>query len=54
MYASALYEEINQSMLFILPDKEQAAYLYNDLENLLFDGSLSAEKKKCTFFSGQL
>ncbi|MFH1001022.1 MAG: transcription-repair coupling factor [Bacteroidota bacterium] len=50
MYASALYEEINQSMLFILPDKEQAAYLYNDLENLLFDGSLSAEKKNVLFF----
>ncbi|MDA3904741.1 MAG: transcription-repair coupling factor [Bacteroidales bacterium] len=50
IYASALFVESEQSMLFILPDKEQAAYVYNDLENLLNDGGLSADRKNVLFF----
>ena len=37
-------------MVFILPDKEQAAYVYNDLENLLSDAGLPADKKNVLFF----
>lgn len=50
LYASALFVETGNSMLFILPDKEQAAYVYNDLENLLSDVGLSADKKNVLFF----
>jgi len=50
LYASTLYVESGQSMLFILPDKEQAAYVYNDLENLLNDSGLSADRKNVLFF----
>jgi len=50
IYASALFVESEQSMLFILPDKEQAAYVYNDLENLLNDSGLSSDRKKVLFF----
>lgn len=50
LYASTLYVESGQSMLFILPDKEQAAYVFNDLENLLNDGGISADKKNVLFF----
>ena len=32
---------------FILPDKESAAYFYNDLENILDEKDLDTEKKKC-------
>ena len=50
IYASALFVESEQSMLFILPDKEQAAYVYNDLENLLNDGGLYGDRKNVLFF----
>lgn len=35
---------------FILPDKESAAYFYNDLENILDEKDLDTEKKKVLFF----
>ncbi|MBN1650875.1 MAG: transcription-repair coupling factor [Bacteroidales bacterium] len=50
LYASTLFVESTDSMLFILPDKEQAAYLYNDLENLLNDSGQSSDKKTVLFF----
>ncbi len=50
LYASTLFVESTDSMLFILHDKEQAAYLYNDLENLLNDSGQSSDKKTVLFF----
>ncbi len=50
LYASTLFVESTNSLLFVLPDKEQAAYLYNDIENLLADSGLPADKKKVLFF----
>lgn len=50
IYASALFVESGQSVLFILPDKEQAAYVYNDLENLLNDAGHSSDRKNILFF----
>ncbi len=35
MFAAAVLLETQKSMLFILPDKEEAAYFFNDLHNLL-------------------
>ncbi len=35
LVAAALYEEHPQPMLFILSDRDQAAYFWNDLQNLL-------------------
>ncbi len=35
MFAAAVLQEVQKTMLFILPDKEEAAYFYNDLFNLL-------------------
>lgn len=50
IYASALFVESGQSVVFILPDKEQAAYVYNDLENLLNDAGHSSDRKNVLFF----
>ena len=50
VYASLLFEQTENSFLFILPDKEQAAYVYNDLENLFGDAGKTADKKNVLFF----
>jgi len=39
-----------QQHLIVLPDKEQAAYLYNDLESLLGDEKADYGKKKVLFY----
>jgi transcription-repair coupling factor (superfamily II helicase) len=39
-----------QQHLIVLPDKEQAAYLYNDLENLLGDDEADYGKKRVLFY----
>ncbi len=39
-----------QQHLVVMPDKEQAAYLYNDLENLLTDSKADYGKKKVLFY----
>jgi len=36
--------------LFILPDKESAAYFLNDLENIFEEQSLPSEKKRIIFY----
>lgn len=38
--ASSLFKEAGKNFLFILTDKEEAAYFLNDLENLLGDSSV--------------
>ncbi len=39
-----------QQHLVVLPEKEQAAYFYNDLENLLVDAQTDHHKKKVLFY----
>ncbi len=39
-----------QQHLVVMPDKEQAAYLYNDLENLLGDAEADYGKKRVLFY----
>ncbi len=39
-----------QQHLLVMPDKEQAAYLYNDLENLLNDTEADYSKKRVLFY----
>ena len=50
VYASVAYVESDQSMLFILPDKETAAYVYNDLENLLTDNRIFKQRNHFHFY----
>jgi transcription-repair coupling factor (superfamily II helicase) len=35
MVAAALYEACQPRMVFVLPDREEAAYFLNDMENIL-------------------
>lgn len=50
LFAIAVYNQLNSNHLFVLPDKEAAAYFFNDLENLLGEHNLNYLKKKVLFF----
>ncbi len=48
---SAVFDQTGkQQHLIILPDKEQAAYFYNDMENLLSDNETDIAEKKVLFY----
>jgi transcription-repair coupling factor (superfamily II helicase) len=48
---AALFDKTGQQQhLLILPDKEQAAYFYNDLENLFGEQETDHNKKRVLFF----
>ena len=48
--ASAVFANSGPLHLIVLPEKEQAAYIYNDLENLLGEQETPFHKKKVLFF----
>lgn len=48
--ASAVFQNSGPLHLFILPEKEEAAYFFNDLENLLGEQETPFHKKKVLFF----
>ncbi len=48
--AAAICREMKGTHLFILNEKEQAAYFYNDLENLFSEGDAGFQRKKVLFF----
>lgn len=48
--AAAAYQKLPWIHLFILPERESAAYFYNDLENLLSDKDKAYHKKQALFF----
>ena len=51
LFLSALFEQPGkQQHLLIIPDKEQAVYFYNDLENLLQDTEADYSKKRVLFY----
>lgn len=47
---AAIYKKHKGFHLFILPDKESAAYLYNDLESLLLDVGVDFHRKTVMFY----
>ncbi|HAK00150.1 MAG TPA: transcription-repair coupling factor, partial [Bacteroidales bacterium] len=48
--ASLAFNRSSKSFLCILPDKESAAYFFNDLENLLGEAKMSYESRSVFFF----
>ncbi|MHC1707790.1 MAG: transcription-repair coupling factor [Bacteroidales bacterium] len=48
--ASILFKQWDQNQVFILNDKETAAYFFNDLENLLGQSELDTKDKSVLFF----
>ena len=48
--ASVFKQAVKQQHLIILPDKEQAAYFYNDLENLFGETETDYNKKRILFY----
>ncbi|MCF8236435.1 MAG: transcription-repair coupling factor [Bacteroidales bacterium] len=50
LLAAAVFELASQNHLFILPEKEIAAYFYNDLENLFGEGGADFARKRILFF----
>ncbi len=48
--AALFHKPGRQQHLVVMSDKEQAAYLYNDLENLLSDSETDYGKKKVLFY----
>jgi transcription-repair coupling factor (superfamily II helicase) len=47
---AAVFEGNPYAHLFILPDKESAAYFLNDLENIFEEQNLPSEKKRIIFY----
>jgi len=52
--ASAAVQKIKKPFLFLLPDKETAAYFFNDLENLLGERDQTYENRRTFFFPSSL
>ena len=50
----ALFRKMKRTQMVVLPDRESAAYFYNDLEQVLEDGSENAENRKVLFFPSSL
>ncbi len=50
IYMSLIFMEKKGFHLVVMPDKESAAYLYNDLENLLDDVGVDYYRKKIMFY----
>jgi len=50
IFAAAVMQELKGAHLFILNDKESAAYFYNDLESLFEERSLEYARKKVLFY----
>ncbi|MCK4360368.1 MAG: transcription-repair coupling factor, partial [Bacteroidales bacterium] len=50
LVSAGVFNEVSGIHLFILSDKEIAAYFYNDLENIFDERSLDYSKKKILFY----
>jgi len=50
IYIAAVYQQLKGFHLIVLPDKESAAYLYNDLENLFDDVGVDYIRKQVMFY----
>ena len=45
--AASIIKELNDSFIFILPDKEEAAYFYNNLQNLIDENAVMFYPASC-------
>ncbi len=50
LLGGAVFKSLPFGFLFLLPDKESAAYAFNDLENILEEKKASLDKKRVHFF----
>jgi len=50
LYLAAVFQKQKGFHLIVLPDKESAAYLYNDLENLFNDVGIDHHRKQVMFY----
>ncbi len=50
LYVASVFQQRKGFHLLVMPDKETAAYLYNDLENLLEDVGVDYPRKKVMFY----
>ncbi len=50
LYLAAIFQKLKGFHLIVLPDKESAAYLYNDLENLFNDVGVDHHRKQVMFY----
>ncbi len=48
--SAAVFSSVSRLHFHILPDKESAAYFYNDLEQILKDRDVETDKKQVLFF----
>ena len=50
LYIASVFQQTKGFHLIVLPDKESAAYLYNDLENLFNDVGVEHHRKQVMFY----
>lgn len=50
VFAASVVKEIKQNHLFVIPDKERAAYFFNDLQYLLEETGKESHQKDIFFF----
>ena len=50
VYISTYFKLNKGCLMVIMPNKESAAYFYNDMENLLCEVNSDVEKKQVLFF----
>jgi len=50
LMAASVYQKCTSSHVFVLPDKESAAYYLNDLESIFNEKGVNFHKKKILFF----
>ena len=48
--AAAVYQAMRGTHIFILPDKESAAYFHNDLESLFVERDMEYSKRRVLIF----
>ncbi|NOX45556.1 MAG: transcription-repair coupling factor [Chlorobi bacterium] len=50
LLTSAIFQQLQVNHLIVLPDKEAAAYFFNDLESIFGEKGMSFHKKKILFY----
>lgn len=50
LIGASVFRDLSVTHLFVLPDKESAAYFFNDLENLFEEQKLDYNKRKILFY----
>ena len=50
LFTASLFQKLNNNYIVVLPDKETAAYFYNDLESIFGEKGFNYHKKKILFY----